>query len=270
MAHIQLNYYSPALKKNANVIVFLPSQDADDYLFGTGNAKYDPAKKFQTLYLLHGSYGDYLDWSRISNVERYAQAHCLAVVMPSAENSSYMKLANGEDYTAFIGKELPAFLQTMFPLSSRREDNFIAGLSMGGYGCWRIGLAYPASFGAIASLSGGMDMQMLRESGGPHLEKMDKHYQAGVWGGRATIRGSRDDIVVMLKDAVEAGVDLPKLYMNCGTEDFIFPSNEAFYEQAKDLADIQYEKFPGVHDWNFWDSHIQDVMNWLPLANAKV
>ena len=75
MAHIQMSFYSNALKKNANVMIFLPTQDADDYLFGSGNAKYDPDKKYQTLYLLHGSYGDCMDWGRLASVERYAQQY---------------------------------------------------------------------------------------------------------------------------------------------------------------------------------------------------
>lgn len=269
MANLQMNFYSQALKKNANVIIFLPTQDADDYLFGSGNAKYDPAKKYQTLYLLHGSYGDYTDWSRIANVERYAQEHCLAVVMPSGENSSYVNMYAGEDYLKYIGEELPAFLTTMFPLSTKREDTFIAGLSMGGYGCWRVGLEYPETFGAIASLSGAMRMQDLQKSGGPHMEKMDHHYQAATFG-PGEITGTRNDIATLLQEDIAEGKTLPKLYMTCGTEDFIFPANEGFYAEAKDLAEITYEKYPGVHNWDFWDSHIKDVMNWLPLDGQKV
>lgn len=269
MAHLQMNFYSASLQKNANVIIFLPTQDADDYLFGTGNAKYDPAKKYQTLYLLHGSYGDCMDWSRLASVERYAQAHCLAVVMPSGENSMYLNMDAGEPYLDYIGRELPAFLERLFPLSPRREDRFIAGLSMGGYGCLRIGLEFPGQYGAIASLSGGTDLQMLRENGGPHLEKMDKHYQSAVYG-EQNLRGTRNDLVTLLQQDLAEGKALPRLYMTCGTEDFIFPANESFYNAVKDLVEIQYEKYPGVHDWNFWDTHIQDVMNWLPLANQKV
>lgn len=269
MAHIQLNFYSNALQKNANVTVFLPTQDADDYLFGDGNTKYDPAKKYQTLYLLHGSYGDYTDWSRLACVERYAQAHCLAVVMPSGENSAYLNMNAGENYLDYIGRELPQFLQTVFPLSPRREDNFIAGLSMGGYGCMRVGLEFPERFAAIASLSGALDMQALREHGGPHMEKMDRGYSLAVYGDR-NLHGSRDDLLCLLRDNLDKGKSLPKLYMTIGTEDFLYPVNEAFYAKAKELADIRYETYPGVHDWIFWDAHIQDVLNWLPLAEGKV
>lgn len=269
MAHIQMNFYSNALLKNANVTVFLPTQDADDYLFGDGNAKYDPAKKYQTLYLLHGSYGDCSDWSRLACVERYAQAHCLAVVMPSGENSAYLNMDAGENYLDYIGRELPDFLRTVFPLSPRREDNFIAGLSMGGYGCMRVGLEFPERFAAIASLSGALDLNSFHEHGGPHIEKMDPRYKRAVYGDRE-LKGSRNDLLYLLKSNLAEGKPMPKLYMTIGTEDFLYPVNETFYAKAKELADIRYETFPGVHDWIFWDAHIQDVLNWLPLAEGKV
>lgn len=269
MAHIQLNFYSNVLLKNANVSVFLPTQDADDFLFGSGNAKYSPAKKYQTLYLLHGSYGDCTDWSRFACVERYAQAHCLALVMPSGENSAYLNMNAGENYLDYIGRELPQFLQTIFPLSARREDNFIAGLSMGGYGCMRVGLEFPERFAAIASLSGALDMQDLREHGGPHMEKMDPHYKLAAFG-EGSLQGTQNDLLCLLKSDLKKGKPIPKLYMTIGTEDFLYPVNEAFYSKAKELVDIHYEKYPGVHDWLFWDAHIQDALNWLPLAESKV
>lgn len=269
MAHIQMSFYSNALKKNANVMIFLPTQDADDYLFGSGNAKYDPNKKYQTLYLLHGSYGDCTDWGRLSSVERYAQQHCLAVVMPSAENSSYLNMDYGEAYLDYIGRELPAFLRIMFPLSEKREDTFIAGLSMGGYGAWRVGLEYPEQYGAIASLSGGMQMRKIHSGHSAHMDKMDKNYQAAVNGPRNTA-DPRNDLLELLKQDLAQGRQLPRLYMTCGTEDFIFPYNESFYEEASGLAPITYVKHPGVHDCVFWDTYLREVMDWLPLAGEKV
>ena len=204
MAHIQMSFYSNALKKNANVMIFLPTQDADDYLFGSGNAKYDPDKKYQTLYLLHGSYGDCMDWGRLASVERYAQQHCLAVVMPSAENSSYLNMDYGEAYLDYIGRELPAFLRIMFPLSERREDTFIAGLSMGGYGAWRLGLEFPEQYGAIASLSGGMEMKKIHAGHSAHMDKMDRNYQAAVNGER-NLNDPRNDLLQLLQQDIAEG-----------------------------------------------------------------
>lgn len=131
MAHLDCSFYSPSLRKNAKLTVFLPTMSADDYLYNDGHPRYfAPGARYQTLYLLHGSYGDCMDWCLLANAERYAQDHCLAVVMPSGENSNYVDMAHGEEYLTYITKELPAFLTTLFPLSTKREDTFIAGLSM--------------------------------------------------------------------------------------------------------------------------------------------
>lgn len=265
MAHIDCSFYSPSLKKNAHVIVFLPSMSADDFLEDRETHYYDKNKTYPVLYLLHGSYGDCLDWSLRTGIERYAQDKQIAVVMPSAENSSYINMAHGEAYQTYVGEELPEFMAKMFPVSEVREDTYIAGLSMGGYGAYRIGLEYPETFGYVAALSGAMDMPSLLTSTEAHAQKMPANYKAAVYKDCAHVAGTRDDLKELLKEQAEAGVTLPKLYMTCGTEDFIYPSNEAFYQIACELGvTVTYEKFPGVHNWDFWDAHIQDVLKWLP------
>ena len=265
MAHIDCSFYSASLLKNVHVIVFLPSVSADDYLEEREIHYFDEQTRFPTLYLLHGSYGDCMDWCLRTGIERYAQDKGVAVVMPSGENSSYVNMAHGERYLDYIGRELPEFMTRMFPLSKDRERTYIAGLSMGGYGAYRVGLAFPETFGHIAALSGALDMVALMSSGAPHVSKMPLNYRRATFEDVSAIPGTEDDLLVLLKRLREAGRPVPRLYMTCGTEDFIFPSNESFFAQATALGfDITYEKYPGVHGWDFWDSHIQDVLRWLP------
>ncbi|MBQ6594050.1 MAG: esterase family protein [Clostridia bacterium] len=265
MAHIDCSFYSASLLKNVHVIVFLPSVSADDYLEDREIHYFDPQTRFPTLYLLHGSYGDCMDWCLRTGIERYAQDKGIAVVMPSGENSSYINMAHGERYLDYIGKELPEFMTRMFPLSKDREKTYIAGLSMGGYGAWRVGLGYPGTFGAIASLSGALDMAALMTSGAPHVSKMPEAYRRAVFADTGAIPGPENDLPALLRRLLEAGTPLPRMYMTCGTEDFIFPTNESFFRAAGAMGiDITYEKYPGVHDWDFWDSHIRDVLRWLP------
>lgn len=74
--------------------------------------------------------------------------------MPSGENRFYLDdEKSGELYGEFIGKELVEFTRKLFPLSDKREDTFIAGLSMGGYGAIRNGLKYAENFGCVIGLS---------------------------------------------------------------------------------------------------------------------
>lgn len=264
MAHIQCNFYSPSLLKNANVMVFIPTTSADDYLEERTVDYYTPGKTYPTLYLLHGSYGDCTDWGRLANVERYAQDKNIAVVMPSAENSNYVNMDKGEPYLTYITSELPQFLSRIFPLSRERRETFIAGLSMGGYGAFRCAFECPETYGAAASLSGALDMQALQNSTEAHAVKMPSSYKLAVFSNNGHIEGTRNDLPELLSTQLKAGKVMPKLYMTCGTEDFIFASNQSFYNKVKDLEiDLKFEKHPGVHDWNFWNAHIQDVLNWL-------
>src|SRR5512145_3489198 len=114
--------------------------------------------KYRTLYLLHGHSDDHTAWMRWSSIEKYVEGLNLAVVMPAANLSFYTDMAHGKEYFKFISEEVPAVVRDMFSLSEKREDNFVAGLSMGGYGAFKLALTYPDRYAAAASLSGGLDL----------------------------------------------------------------------------------------------------------------
>ena len=259
MAHIQMNYFSNALKQNTDVQIFLPSPEPDDYLFGDLGKYRQKGKKYQALYLLHGSYDDGNSWVRKANIERYANEHSIAVIMPSAENSMYQNMEYGNSYETFIAEELPSFIEKLLPVSGKREDRFIAGLSMGGGGAFRMAFLYPEKYMAAASLSGGLGMEAVQ--GSAHLQKMPESYLRAI--------GKRSDVEELIAGCTPE--KLPGLYMTCGTEDFILPGNRRFYEAAADKGiQVVYEEYPGTHSWEFWDKHIQDVLRWFPLKRDMV
>jgi S-formylglutathione hydrolase FrmB len=121
---IQLNFFSKALGMNVPVNVLLPS---------SGVSQRDlPVRP--VLWLLHGAYGNQDDWIRRTAIERYAQEYDLAVVMPAAHLSGYADMAHGGAFYTYISKELPKMMRAFFPLSSKREENFIAGLPLRRHG----------------------------------------------------------------------------------------------------------------------------------------
>ncbi|MEG1873913.1 MAG: alpha/beta hydrolase family protein, partial [Ruthenibacterium sp.] len=230
---------------------------------------YDGAK-FQVLYLLHGAYGDCSDWMRLTSIEKYAQAHKLAVVMPSASNSFYQDMYCGSSYLTYLTQELPRFVQGLFPVSRKRENTFVAGLSMGGYGAMRLAFQCPEQYAACASLSGALDLVGLLEelkSGkmqGPfHPDAIFEHPEE--------VEGSDADLFALYARQKAMGKVMPRLFQSCGMQDFIYPSNAKAHKCFIALgADCTYEEHPGIHDWDYWDTHIQRVLNWLPLANNSV
>ena len=149
MAVFEVNFHSESLGRTVPMYVILPT----DKTYFPGMPRREEGKPYKTLYLLHGVIGNYTDWLYSTRIKKYAEDRDLCVVMPSGDNSMY--LDQGVDfYGEFVGKELVEFTRKTFPLSRKREDTYIGGLSMGGFGAMRNGLKYHETFGAIISLSG--------------------------------------------------------------------------------------------------------------------
>ena len=262
MALIQVNYLSNALVRTVPVNVILPADKVDSKTHRYVRRD----KPFKTLYLLHGMFGNYTDWCANTRVQRWAEERNLAVVMPSGDNMYYVNsLLPFNDYGAFIGEELPSIMRSMFPLSDRREDTFIAGLSMGGFGALRNGFKYADTFSRIGALSSAITV-------------LDPTFHP-IAGDKAVF----GDLASRGRDRQEPpGVPTPSCASAwrrgghdarglpaCGTDDEFIASTRALRDQlAADGVDLTYDEQPGGHEWDFWDAQIKKVIDWLPLDEA--
>ncbi|MFD2881182.1 alpha/beta hydrolase [Paenibacillus rhizoplanae] len=154
MALIECKFYSEVLGLSTSMTVILPQQTTTQI----GMSNVSKGTLHPTLYLLHGLSDDDSIWLRRTSIERYVAEMGIAVVMPQVHRSFYTDMKAGGQYWTFISEELPALARSFFPLSPKREDNFVAGLSMGGYGAMKLGLRKPENWAAAASLSGALDM----------------------------------------------------------------------------------------------------------------
>lgn len=270
MALFELNLRSNALNTNTSVWVCFPEQTGFDKMNGLPE-QYQPGVKYQTLWLLHGGGGEASDWPRFSSIERYANEHKLMVICPSAGESFYTDMVHGEAYFTWITKELPQILQWMLPISPKREDNFVAGLSMGGYGAMKWAVNAPERFSHAGAFSGAVDM--------PNIIRRN-HMRDGVlvdprmewaFGSVEKVDESESDVIWKGKQQKAAGVELPNFYLTCGTEDFCWDFNinlrDAFREAGIELT---WDERPGAHTWSFWDAAVQRFIDWLPLKNKPV
>ena len=152
MAKMNCNFISYTLKRAVDITVVIPSVTIPESLgMGLGNEQkpsHQIKDKYPVLYLLHGYGNNHATWNGYSNIELYAEERQIAVVMTSAENKFYSNVAEEDHYYDFVSQELPEFIQSMFPVSSRVEDTYIAGLSMGGYGALLHGLTHPERYQA--------------------------------------------------------------------------------------------------------------------------
>ncbi|NLI60114.1 MAG: acetylesterase [Clostridiales bacterium] len=260
MALLQVSFFSNKLKRNVNFNALIPIDGTE--ITEQGRRK---AKPFKSLYLLHGYAGHHNDWLWGSRIKELSSKYNIAVFMPSGENNFYLDdVDKGELYGEFIGKELVDFTRNMFPISDRREDTFIGGLSMGGYGAIRNGLKYNSTFSRIIALSSALIIYNI--AGIPEDFKdpvADYKYYRSVFGDLDQLVGSDKDPEALIAKLKEKNEKIPEIYMACGTEDFLLKENRRYQDfLVKQNINATYIESPGDHDWKFWDEYIEKAIVW--------
>lgn len=251
----EISFGSDVLDQRTQINVLLPEAEV----------KSRSKHKTKTLYLLHGYSGDHSDWLRKSNIEEYARYYDLAIVMPNGHNSFYANMTHGRQYLKHVAEEIPNFIQDSFNLSAAREDTFIAGLSMGGYGAFKIALKYPERFSAASSLSGVLDIQYSIDQNRDHTESRFYPPLTFAYGEKGEVAGTENDIRWLLEETNKLK-EKPRLFQCCGTEDELYENNLRIRDLAQTLSyDYTYEEGPGIHNWAYWDANIQRTLQWLGL-----
>lgn len=249
MALVDLKFYSEALGMQTEVYVVIPQKSSIGEIGIDNNAK---SEKYKTLYLLHGLSDDHTIWLRRTSIERYAAEYGICVVMPCGDRSFYTDMKYGAKYYTYIAKELPCIIREFFNVSEKREDTYIAGLSMGGYGALKIALRESDKFCAAAGLSSVADI---------YREDFRKTL-VPVFGDNIEI--PREDDLFALVDMKNEIADKPRLFMAVGTEDFMYEDNLRLKSKIESLDyDYTYIEDKGEHSWGFWDDKIQLAMEWM-------
>ena len=274
MALISVDYFSSSLMRTTTLEVILPVDDqgaayATDsalrHTDGTLEAEmrtweqnpYPPKKApFKTLFLLHGISGNHADWISETRIRSWAENHGIAVVMPSGYNAFYLDQP---------GQELVEVARRMFPLSTRREDTFIGGISMGAYGALRNGLKYCETFGSIVSLSSAMIInnfdQIISSDG---LFFLSRDFLEHTFGDLSHVRDSDKDPARLAADLVYCDRPRPRIFMTCGNQDPLAEANRMLAGRMRDTGlDVTYHEMHGGHDWDFWNTALPEALNWL-------
>lgn len=266
MAFIEMNMMSECLMRTVQVNVILPA-DKISMPDKAGEKIKSNDGPFKTLYLLHGVFGSQVDWVNGTNIQRWAEEKNLAVVMPAGENMFYLDQPKIHNYySRFIGKELVELTRRMFPLSQKREDTFIGGLSMGGYGALRNGLVFHETFGYIASLSGANAFEKPMEN----MFYGSREHLEALYGNIDEVQSSDKNINWLIDRCVKEGKTDQKIYLACGKEDSLLEGSRSWNKLLKEGGfDVTYEEGSGGHEWDFWNRYIKHVVDWLPLEAAN-
>lgn len=218
---------------------------------------------FPVLYLLHGLSDDSTSWLRRSRIEAYVKDLPLVVVMPDGYRGFYTNNHRGPAYALHIAEELTAVIERTFPVRSARSARAVGGLSMGGYGALRLGLGYADRYCSVHSHSGAIGWNdrggyaaMARKRNWPpeFVAELKQVF------GPSPVGGPHD--LILLAKAAKKARRLPALSLDCGTDDYLLPDNREFTKRLTEAKiPFVYQEHPGAHDWDYWDLHIREALN---------
>lgn len=222
-----------------------------------------PENGFPVMYLLHGLSDNHSGWTRFTSIERYANDRAIAVVMPEVQRSFYADMKYGLKYFTYVSRELPEICRKLFNISNRREDTFVAGLSMGGYGAVKCALANPDIFSACASLSGALDVKAFSND--------DRHKNEEFFAIDAGEFSPENDLFYLSEQVSKLHTEKrPKIYFCCGKDDILYSHSLKFKAHLEGLGlQFIYLENEGDHNWSYWDQNICGAMDFFLRENKK-
>ena len=253
MAFLTIQYASAALSRGTTCRVFLPT----DGLMGP-----PPEPPYRTVYLLPGYSLDAAALSDYLPLRRECELKGLAVVVVDGCNSFYADHPDrGENYASFAGREIVDFTRRLLPLSGRREDTYIAGISMGGYGALRLGCLYRETFSRVAALSPACDAWELM------CENPAGGFGSGVFpsifGSKEAYYAGDTNLEKLYADTPKA--ELPEVFVACGEDDVLVVDSVRRFVRTLRENGVRhtYTEGPGSHEYAFWERHMDGVFSFL-------
>lgn len=268
MAVLQLDMYSYELAMNTQAAVLLPERRGVPHRSREG-------APYPVLYLLHGHGQDHTSWLRLTRIESYLQNSDVIVVMPNGSRGCYVDGAYTHRYGTYLTEELPLALKNWFHISPRREDTFIAGMSMGGYGALRAAMSHPELYAAAAGMSTAVRLDKMElgpdsaEKGLsiPELEEVDRNFRC-VFGPEAEYENTDFSLKHLARKLNGSAGVKPRLLQLCGDDDPLLRANEdlaSFFKAECPNLDHTFRVSPGMHNFDYWDREIGTVLRFFGL-----
>jgi putative tributyrin esterase len=235
-------FFSKSLQREMRYRVLLP-------------ANYETSeKRYPALFLLHGLYGDFTNWTTLTHLSELARNLDLIIAMPDAGNSWYVNSATvGADrFEDYIVRDFIFEIDSHFRTLHERSARAIAGLSMGAYAAVDFSMKHPELFSYSGAISAALDApQGLDEripEFAPSLQK--------AFGPHGSQVRQANDVFLLLKNG--AAESLPYFYVDCGEADMFLIVNRTFTSQLEERKiGHEYHEFPGAHTWQYWDAAIR-------------
>ncbi|WP_273446670.1 alpha/beta hydrolase [Neolewinella agarilytica] len=207
--------------------------------------------------LLHGVYGSCWCWALKGGAHRTAARMIAAgeippfvLAMPSdglwGDGSGYLP-HHGRDFGRWICEDVIDAVRLLVPEAKNSRENYLGGLSMGGYGTLRLAGEYPAVYQAASA-----------HSSITRLEEMARFVEEPVSDYRET--DTIEDVIDLFRNEQ----NLPRLRFDCGIEDELVSGNRLLHQQLTEARiDHVYEEFSGGHEWSYWEEHLVDSLRFF-------
>ncbi len=261
MANFTIEFYSNSLNRPVTFKMIIPN---DPMLTFGGEMDSEKYKSMKTIFLLHGYTGAAGNWIP----EEFAEKYNFAIVMPSGENGFYVDgISTGHKYGSFVGVELVDYVRRTFGLAKKREDTFIMGMSMGGFGALKTSLMYPDTFSKVVALSPAYIIHKMPLLSPGEFDGMANYeYYRECFGDLAIVEKSRNNPEVLIDELLSNGKadKIPQIFMAIGTEDFLLEPTRGF-ETFLNSREIKhtYEESSGGHDMEFWSRYAKKFVPML-------
>ncbi len=224
--------------------------NSEYYVYTPPNFDPKDKKKYPVLYLLHGYSDDPSAWTFmgkanviLDNLIAQGKAKPMIVVMPlgygtmevitrgwTAWQDPELIIRNFTKFSDVLFQEVMPLVKRQYPLSEKREEHAVAGLSMGGAESLLVGLNHPDEFAYVGGFSAG---------------GLGNGDYAPAFPG------------ITPQSAQQLNAKLRLLWIACGTEDHLLAPNQHFIAWLKErrLQPTAIET-PGMHAWMVWRENL--------------
>ena len=258
--YIRATFKSKMLMRAVDVRVFLPFHDGYP----------DTPAPFPTLYFLPGYSANAEEIATCLPMRQMSAKYGIAIVIPDGENSFYSDHPERATlHGSFVEKELVETTRALFPqLSHKREETYIGGISMGGYGAAVHGMHASETFGKILMMSPAIDPVALFEVKVEDEKAFAAPMLDSMLFGKQAYENSYMNPRKAVADLKAAGADIPKMYMCCGKQDvLVYDACTGFRDYLKEQnVPLEYVEGDGLHMVPYWDEQLEDCFKFLKNA----
>jgi putative tributyrin esterase len=213
----------------------------------------------RVLYLLHGLFGTYENWTEFTNLRKSVEDPSFLIVMPDGGDNWYTD--SDERHEGYLIHDLVPEIEHLFGIGSEGCERAIAGNSMGGYGALKLALKYPEMFSFAASFSGAFHATRL--AGDANDDVLAPSILRVFGDGSSAVRSENDLFAIARRASTRSG-GLPRIYFDCGVDDEFIDVNREFAALLSTIGiKHQFLEIDGSHDWPYWDERIRHLLSIL-------